>query len=200
MKSGQAIGILGGSFDPIHNGHLIMAEHAMDQLSLDVVIFAPAGSPPHKPGEMEASADDRLEMVRAAVSSRTGFVCSTIDLSPDEPSYTWKLLERAQNEFHGATLTFILGGDSLKDFGGWARPERILELARIAVVARPGAQLTSGDTSAVAGLSERIDWVETPMCDVSSTDLRTRIAAGQSIRFLVPDPVRDYIASRSLYR
>ena len=200
MNAGQSVGILGGSFDPVHYGHLIMAEHAMDQLDLDSIIFAPAGAPPHKPGEVEASAEDRFAMVRAAVSSRPGFVCSTMDMEPGEPSYTWKLLERAHWEYNGANLTFIMGGDSLKDFGGWARPDRILELARIAVVARPGAEVTSTDISAVAGLDDRIDWVETPMCDISSTDLRTRIAAGRSIRYLVPDTVHDYIASRSLYR
>ena len=200
MNAGKSVGILGGSFDPVHCGHLIMAEHAMDQLGLDSVIFAPAGSPPHKPGEMEASAEDRFAMVRSAVGSRPGFECSTIDMNADEPSYTWKLLQRARQSFHGTKLTFIMGGDSLKDFGRWARPDRILELARIAVVARPGAEISTEDVASVAGLGERIDWVETPMCDVSSTDLRARVAAGQSIRYLVPDAVLYYIASRSLYR
>jgi len=191
------VGILGGSFDPIHFGHLIMAENACDQLGLDAVVFAPAGSPPHKPDQQLAPGLDRLAMIRAAIEERDEFTISTIDMDRDGPSYTWKLLERYTGDHPEAVVHFVMGGDSLQDFATWSRPERVLELARIAVIERPGFVSNVPD---VPGLKERIDVIETPLCDVSSTDIRQRVATGKSIRYLVPEAVREYIAARGLYR
>lgn len=174
-----------------------MAENAREHLSLDTVLFAPAGSPPHKPDQELACALDRLAMIRLAIADRPCFESSTIDLDRDGPSFTWMLLERVVDSCPGAEVTFIMGGDSLQDFATWARPERILELARLAVIQRPGFDARFPN---VSGLLDRLDLIESPMCDVSSTGIRERVGNGESIRYLVPEPVRDYIDGRGLYR
>ena len=185
--------IFGGSFNPIHIGHLIMAENALTDLKLDEVIFSPAGDPPHKSATGLAPAADRFAMVAAAITGRAGFSASRIDLEGHGPSYTWRLLERFAEEDPGNRLWFLMGGDSLQDFPSWQRPDRILELARLAVVERPGYEMTFGSTSLLPDLSCRADRIEAPLCDVSSTDIRERIQMERSIRFLVPESVRDYI-------
>ncbi len=194
--NGQArIGLLGGSFNPIHLGHLIMAEHAREQLQLDQVLLAPAGSPPHKAGQRLAPTADRLAMVRLAIKGNDALACTELDVGESEPSFTWRLLERLQGERPGCDLWFLMGGDSLADFPGWARPERILELARLAVIARPGFNADPGDL-----VANRIDVVATPHCAISSSDIRDRIRDQSSIRYLVPDEVRRHIERRGLYR
>ncbi len=200
MTAKPRIGLLGGSFDPIHIGHLIMAENACEQLGLDLVIFAPAGNPPHKPNGPLASIDDRIVMIELAIDGHSGFVCSRIDSEESEPSFTWRLLERIHAEHRGADVFFIMGGDSLREFGSWARPERILELATIAVVDRPGHEVDESALDAGPGLAEAIVMIETPSCAISSTGIRERVRDGQSIRYLGPDQVRQYIGRRSLYQ
>ncbi len=196
----QRIGILGGTFDPIHFGHLLMAENAMEQLGLDLVLFAPAGDPPHKPGNGIVDGETRLSLVELAISDRPGFEASHIDLDADGPSYTWNLLERCHRRWPLAALHFVLGGDSLVDFPTWARPERILELARLAVVPRPGVDSANHRVTGIAGLAERVDVIDAPLSPLSSTDIRERVAAGRSIRYLVPEPVRAAIHELGLYR
>ncbi len=176
-----------------------MAENAQEQLDLEEVIFAPAGDPPHKSPDSIVDAADRLRMVELAIDGQPGFSTSRIDMEHPGPSYTWKLLERLQDRT-AADLWFIVGSDSLADFATWARPDRILELARIAVIERPGYPLAEPTDPTVPGLNERLDRVETPMCSVSASELRHRIETGRSIRYLVPDAVRDYICQRGLYR
>lgn len=199
MTSGRRVAILGGSFNPIHVGHLIMAENTLVDLGLDTVIFAPVGDPPHKDSDGLAPADDRLAMVNLAIADRPGFESSTIDLDAVGPSYTWSLLERFLEREPSAQVWFLMGGDSILDFGGWARPERILELARLAAVERPGFNLDLRGTSQLPELPYRVDVIEAPLCDVSSTDIRERLEANRSIRYLVPDNVRDYITEHGLY-
>jgi len=200
VSGNRRVGVLGGSFDPIHVGHLLMAENAFEQLGLDTVVFAPAGNPPHKPGQQFATVDDRIVMIRLAISDRPGFVCSRIDADRAGPSFSWMLLERIQDEHPGAEITFILGGDSLRDFSTWARPQRILELATIAVAARPSYDVDTTGITAVPGLKEATTIIETPMCEISSTAIRERVRRDRSIRYQVPDPVRDYSERQSLYR
>ncbi len=199
MTDGRRIAIFGGSFNPIHIGHLIMAENALTDLALDAVIFAPAGDPPHKSREGLAPAADRLAMVELAIADRPGFESSTIDLDQETPSYTWHLLERVSAQEPSAQVWFLMGGDSVRDFGTWSRPERILELARLAVVERPGFAMDLGSTTQLPELPYRADVIEAPLCDVSSTDIRRRLAAGRSVRYLVPDAVRRHIDLRDLY-
>lgn len=198
--SGTRIGLIGGTFDPIHIGHLIMAENALEQLGLDRVIFAPAGTPPHKAGREISPEIDRLEMVRLAIAGRDGFVDSRIDLDEQGPSYTWELLERLRAKEPGAAITFIMGGDSLREFSTWSRPGHILELARIAVIERPGLDGSIDSLDLMPGLRENTDIVATPSCSISSTEIRWRVARGMTIRYLVPEPVRVLIEERGLYR
>ena len=200
MTLHRRIAVLGGSFNPIHAGHLIMAENALVDLALDAVVFAPAGDPPHKDGNGLASADDRLAMVRLATENRPGFDVSTMDLDVDEPSYTWRLLERMVASEPTTDFWFLMGGDSVHDFPTWRRPERILELARLAVVERPGYLLDLGGSRQVPELPYRTDVIEAPLCDISATDIRQRIASRRSVRYLVPDPVREYIEQHGLFR
>lgn len=195
MNGRPRIGLLGGSFNPIHQGHLIMAEQAREQLRLDQVLLAPAGNPPHKAGQRLAPIADRLAMVRLAITGNDALACSELDLGESEPSFTWKLLERLREQRPGADQWFLMGGDSLVDFPGWARPDRILELARIAVVDRPGFEAERN-----AFYSDQVDYVETPLCAISSSDIRDRVMAQSSIRYLVPDTVRSHIIQHGLYR
>ena len=199
MTSGRRIAIFGGSFNPIHIGHLIMAENALTDLALDAVIFAPAGDPPHKPQNGLAPAADRLAMVELAIAGRPGFESSTIDLDQAKPSYTWDLLERLSELEPSAQIWFLMGGDSVRDFGTWSRPERILELARLAVVERPGFGLDLGGTAQLPELPYRADVIEAPLCDVSSTDIRERLRSDRSIRYLVADAVRHYIDQHAVF-
>jgi len=196
----RRIGLLGGSFDPIHIGHLIMAESAREQNKLELVIFAPAGNPPHKSSRRLVPIKDRIAMIELAIASHANFLCSRIDAEPSEPSYTWRLLESVHEEFPDSDISFIMGGDSLREFGSWARPERILELASMAVIDRPGSEVDQSVRDAVPGLAEATTPVDAPMCSISSTEIRERVEERRSIRFLVPEPVREYIERRGLYR
>jgi nicotinate-nucleotide adenylyltransferase len=200
MSGRRRIGVLGGTFNPIHVGHLIMAENALDQLGLDEVLFTPAGDPPHKPAAGIIDARQRAHLVRLAIAGRPGFECSTIDLEHQGPSYTWQLLERLLVSMPGANLHFIVGGDSLRDFGSWARPDRILELARIAAVERPGFPLDDAILEAVPRLRAQLDLVEAPLMSISATEIRERVRRGRSIRYLVPEPVRIAIGEHGLFR
>lgn len=196
----ERIGILGGTFNPIHFGHLLMAENALEHLGLDLVVFAPAGDPPHKPGNGIADSETRLSLVDLAIADRPGFESSRIDLDVSGPSYTWDLLERCRLHWPGADFHFIMGGDSLVDFPTWARPERILELARLAVVPRPGIDQATRPDAGIAGLDDRVDVIDAPLSPISSSDIRDRVAAGRSIRYLLPEPVRAAIINLGLYR
>lgn len=143
------------------------------------------------------SVTDRLEMVRLAIAGNDALVASDLDATHSKPSFTWSLLERLRDADPAADLWFIMGGDSLADFHSWARPDRILELARLAVVERSGftVSVVDGDR-----LLERVDHVEAPLCAISSTDIRDRIRAQTSVRYLIPEAVRAYIERERLYR
>jgi len=200
MRQQPRLGLFGGSFNPIHLGHLIMAEHARAQLDLDQVLFIPAGNPPHKGDHYLASTPDRRAMVRLAIAGNERFVASDLDIDHDEPSYTWRLLERVHGNYPDAELWFIMGGDSLADFHTWVRPDRILELTRLAVIDRPGVASNARALATVAGLPDRVDHIEAPLCAISSTEIRRRIGCDETIRYLIPDAVRTYIDRHGLYR
>lgn len=199
MSNPKRVGLFGGTFNPIHIGHLIIAETALESLELDKVIFAPAGSPPHKNGLDIASAGERFQLVELAIATNPRFEASRIDLQQSGPSFTWQLLERLHELHPGTDVTFLMGADSLVNFETWKRPERILELARIGIADRPGNPIADEDWDEVPGLRSRVDIIPSPMCDISSTDIRERIAAGKSIRYLVPDAVRYRIQQARLY-
>lgn len=189
------IGVLGGTFDPPHVGHFLAAVDAFDALSLDKLIFVPASAQPLKTGTPAlASAEDRLEMVRRAVGDDTRFEVSDAEIARGGLSYTVDTLEALERERPGAELVLILGMDALSSFDQWKSPERILELASLAVLARSGHRGLSGDAG------RGVTAVGTRRIDVSSSEIRQRIADGKSIRGFVAESVEAYISAENLYR
>jgi nicotinate-nucleotide adenylyltransferase len=182
------IGILGGSFDPIHHGHLILARAAREELGLDRVVFIPAHASPHKTGDFSTTGEERLAMVRLAVAGEEGFELSDIELLRPPPSYTVDTLRELRNAHPNDELVLLIGADNVAKFDTWREPDEIRRLAKIAVLDRANHGIPPG-------------WpVVRRLVDISSTDIRARVAAGRSIRYLTPDSVCDYIASHGLYR
>jgi nicotinate-nucleotide adenylyltransferase len=194
------IGIFGGTFDPPHVGHLVIADQALTQLKLDEVWFMPAGQPPHKVNNHVSAAVHRVEMTRLAIQDHAGFKLSTFDVDRPGPHYSaiaMELLEQAhpQHDWH-----FIMGADSLEDLPRWYEPRRLIAQATLAVAGRPGASTDLHELEQVIpGLSKRVRWVNAPLVDLSSTQLRQMANAGASLRYLVPDAVREYIHQHRLY-
>jgi nicotinate-nucleotide adenylyltransferase len=194
---GTRLGLFGGTFDPPHIGHLVLAEWAWECLELDRLWFIPTGRPPHKPRRRITPASHRLAMTRLAVRGRAGFRVSTFETRRGAPSYTVETL-RAIAARHQGPCFLLIGGDSLDDFRRWREPERILELATLAVAGRPGAGHAA--VRAWARRTGRVTWIGDPGLDVSSSALRERVHRGGSVRYLVPDAVRRYIERHRLYR
>ncbi|NLX36435.1 MAG: nicotinate (nicotinamide) nucleotide adenylyltransferase [Chloroflexi bacterium] len=185
------LGVFGGTFDPIHIGHLIIAQEACERLSLDRVLFVPARVSPLKGDGTLFTAEQRTEMVRAAIAADPRFVVSTIDLERPAPSYTVDTLRLLQEEWGPDTqLYFILGVDSLLTFGYWYRPDEIIRLARLAVISRPGYEPDLiGLDQVLPGLAAATDLVESVHIGISSTELRRRLQEGASVRYFVNEPV-----------
>lgn len=195
----KRLGLLGGTFDPVHIGHLVMASYAIDALKLDAVWFMPAQTPPHKDHDI-AHATHRSEMCRLAVDLDNRFAFSDLDLQGTEPSYTSELLERVHRKVPNTELVFLIGTDSLATFPTWHRPERILALASLGVAERPGSILAESVLDALPGLRERVHEYDSPLIELSSTEIRNRRRVGKSITYLVPEAVEDYIVEHGLYR
>ena len=195
------VGLLGGTFDPIHLGHLTIAEATFDQLGLDHVEFIPASDPPHKPEHSVSSANHRLRMVEIAIAGIEHFTVNPIELGRTGPSYTVDTLAELRATRPEDDFSFIVGGDSLRDLPDWREPRRIVGLARLAVIARPTAtfDLISLET-VIPGLQQRLSFIEAPLIDISSRTLREQIRVGRSVRFLTPDAVLDYAKAHHLYR
>lgn len=197
--SAPRTGVLGGTFDPLHLGHLLIAEQARDQLNLDSVLFVPAGRPPHKAPDHITDALIRRDLVDAGIADNPAYSLSTSDLDHDGPSLTFRLLERLTVERPRDRLFFIMGEDSLVDFGSWVKPERIIELATLAVARRPLSPASSTGLPAIPGIGRRLEWIHAPVCEISSRDIRRRVGAGRSIRYMVPPAVQAYIETHGLY-
>jgi nicotinate-nucleotide adenylyltransferase len=202
------VGILGGTFDPVHYGHLVIAEQVREALSLDRILFVPAARPPHKLDEPITPAADRVAMVELAIAGNSSFAVSRIELDRDGPSYTVDTLaELADEAARGGVardLYFILSAEALVGLGSWHQPGRLLELARLAVVPRPGVPLPDADWLAAnlpggAASSERVACIDTVPLAHSSSDVRARARVGRSIRYLVPPAVAAYIRDHRLY-
>ena len=199
------IGILGGSFNPVHVGHLTVAEGAREALGLEKVLFVPANVPPHKDAVELAPPADRLKMVRIAVEDNPHFEASDIELQRPAPSYTMDTVKILHERLEdGAEITFIIGADSVAELPAWHRIGELARICTIVPVARPGVSLEDvpalaksiGEGEALA-LSSRL--IHIPLVDVSSTEIRERVRAGRSIRYLVPEGVRAHILARRLY-
>jgi nicotinate-nucleotide adenylyltransferase len=195
-----SVGILGGTFDPIHHGHLAIAEEAREALGLERVLFVPAASPPHKPGRPVSAPGDRLAMVRLAVAGNAAFEASDIEVRRGGTSYTVDTLEALRA--HGLVQPWlILSSEALALLPTWREPHRVLELARLAVVPRGGSDPLGPDwvEAEFPGAAHRVRFLSGPLLPISGSVVRRRARAGRSIRYLVPDAVAAHIAAHRLY-
>jgi nicotinate-nucleotide adenylyltransferase len=192
----QRIGIFGGTFDPPHVGHLIIAESARVQLKLDRVLFVPAYLPPHKRRRASAAPFDRLKMVRLAVRGNAGFVASGMELKRKGISYTIDTVEEVRRRNRGAELFLILGSDNLAEFHTWKSHRELLARTRLIVYSRGKDRMQRPSQLRKA----RIHFLRGMLLDISSSVIRQLVKTKSSIRYLVPDEVERYILSRKLYR
>ncbi len=195
------VGIFGGTFDPVHQGHMIIAEQVMVELALDHVVFVPGGIPPHKEASsVRATAEDRYAMVEAAVEKNERFSADRVEVDAGRPMYSVEtvgiLKERAPDD----EWFFVTGADEASNLLSWKEPDRLLEEVVMVAATRPGYDLSRLD-HLEAGLRnfDRIFPVECTRVDISATGIRRRMLQGKSIRYLVPDPVREIITERRLY-
>ncbi|MBX7257858.1 MAG: nicotinate-nucleotide adenylyltransferase [Candidatus Hydrogenedentes bacterium] len=194
MGKHERIGVFGGTFDPIHAKHLEIARAALQQAQLDRVLFVVAARPPHKRMAITADPEDRFAMVAAAVEGEPAFEASRVELDREGPSYTADTLAELHRLHPGAQFWMIIGLDSLVDLPKWRSPESILSQARPLVVPRPGKFTVPKQ------LEGKFDWLDLPETDISSTEARRRIQAGEALDDLLPDSVRRVIEQRGIYR
>jgi nicotinate-nucleotide adenylyltransferase len=199
MESEMRLGIFGGAFDPIHNGHLLLAEQCREQCQLDEVWFVPTNIPPHKKAGSLSPDTDRVEMLKLATAGRPEFVVSEIELNREDVSWTVDTLRLLHDERPDDELFFLIGADSLRDFPTWKEPEAIAELASVVAVNRGETSLEELTAGLKPELSASVRLVTMPGISISSTDLRSRVSAGKSIRYLVPRAVEEFILARKLY-
>lgn len=192
MAADRPVGLFGGSFDPVHLGHLIAARVAFERLGLAEVRFVPAASQPHKVSGHLASAGDRLAMLRLALAGEPGFVVETAELDRPGPSYTVDTLRTLRAREPGRAFILLLGADAARGLPEWHEAAVIPALARVAVLTRPGSDPPPGVAPA--------DLVPVPAVDISATEIRRRAADGRPLRFWVPDAVAEYVATHGLYR
>ena len=194
------LGLLGGTFNPPHIGHLVCAQQALAQLELDRVLLVPVYEPPHKGMEYDPGVEHRVAMCERAVEGDDRLAVSRVEAEVPGPSFTVDTLRRLHDRCRGDQLTFVVGGDMAFSLPTWREPEAILELAELGVAEREGVR--RGDiTERLSGLAtDRVRFFDMPRLDVSSSLIRRYVAAGRPIRYLVPDPVVHYIATAGLYR
>lgn len=207
QKKGDWVGILGGTFDPVHLGHLLLAEEARDRLELQKVVWIPAATAPHVELKEATPPSHRLEMVRLATAGNAGFEVDDRELRRGGHSYSVDTLRELHAESPSTQWVFLMGADSLAAFHQWREPQRLCELARVVVVARGGgeppdlehlARFLPNQVSAAQLWAEH--YLAVPQLEISSTDLRRRVAEGRTIRYSVPGAVEAYIAANGLYR
>ena len=210
------LGVLGGTFDPIHNGHIAAADAAQRALALERITLVPSRIPPHRRDPVGASAEDRYAMAALVASERPGWTVSRMELDREGRSYTYDTLAELRQQFPGTQIFFILGADAFAEIATWSRYPAVLDLANFVVVSRPGITLdslrervpTAFEHRALCPPSRlrdlgseetRVIPVESPTPDVSSTEIRRRVRAGASLADLVPDSVAHYIHAHRLY-
>lgn len=201
----RRIGLIGGTFDPVHYGHLVVAEEVYYALGLDEIVFIPAGEPPHKRGQIVTPAAERLAMLELAIAPNTHFSISRVDLERPGPSYTVDTLRLLREQWGDTVeLYFVIGWDSLEDLASWYEPQGILQrLDYLVAVHRPGHQEMPGYREQLEvrlpGIKQRLLTVAVPQLDISSSELRLRVAEGRPIRYQTPDSVVEYIREHNLY-
>lgn len=195
MKRKARIGLLGGTFNPIHHGHLLIARDAMEQLRLDCVKFIPSATPPHKPLAGDVSALHRLRMVRLAIRGEKRFEVDDMEVRRGGMSYTVETVAELKRRDSSAEFYFIIGADSLQELHRWYKIEQLARLCTFAVAARPGCEM-----AAAVGLKLRCRVVRAHECEIASREIRMRIARDESIQWLVPEAVLRYIDRQKLYQ
>jgi nicotinate-nucleotide adenylyltransferase len=196
------IGVLGGTFDPIHLAHLFAAEEVRVRLDLERVVFAPAGVPPHKIDVDVTSTEHRLKMVQLAIADNSYFTLSRVDVDRFGPSYTVDTIELLHDELgEDAELYFIMGSDSLAELLTWHKPERLIRLCHIVALPRPGYRVDLKELDRLLpGAIARVQLLDMPLLQISGTDLQHRIRTGLPIKYLVPPAVEAYIRQHGLYQ
>jgi nicotinate-nucleotide adenylyltransferase len=192
----EKIGILGGTFDPVHFGHLLLAQDAMEALGLDRVIFVPASMPPHKMEKETTSAPDRYEMVRLALEDNSLFSLSDVEFKRSGPSFSVDTITRIKEEIGDGDLYFLIGADNLDEIWTWKDPKRLFQICRVVVIGRAGLEVESKQIN----LPGPVMYLDLLRINLSSSEIRSRIKKDQSIRYLVPQNVERYIYEKQLYR
>jgi nicotinate-nucleotide adenylyltransferase len=193
--------VLGSAFNPPHLGHLALAQEAAWQLGLEEVILVPTGHPPHKRIADDPGSEARMEMTRLAAADDDRFSVSALEVEREGPSYTYETLEALAEERGDRGLVFVMGADAAVGLESWRNPERVVELASLAVARRAGvSDADVGEAMRSLGCEERATMLEMPQFGVSSSAVRERAKQGGPLRYLVPDPVADLIAERGIYR
>ena len=200
----KKVGIMGGTFDPIHIGHLILGERAYEQFNLEKVLFMPSGNPPHKRNRQGRATDaQRIEMVKRAIQDNPHFELSLAEMSEEGYTYTYQTLERLRMEHPDTEYYFIIGEDSLLSFETWREPQRICDACTLVTAIRDNRSVERMDTE-MKRLSERFQGrffrLDTPYLDISSHAIRVQVFRGESIRYYVPDAVRQYVLEQNIYR
>jgi nicotinate-nucleotide adenylyltransferase len=199
----KAVGILGGTFDPIHYGHLLAAEYARHEFALEKILLIPAARPPHKNLESVLDVDHRFKMAEIAVQDNPAMEISLLEKKRNGLSYTVDTVKHLLNAYFGASLFFILGADSLLFMNSWKNIEELATLCTFVVVTRPGYKINPQDRE-MAGLPDILwknaRYLEIPGLDISSSDIRRRVAQGKPIKYLLPPEVERYICEMGLYR
>ncbi len=197
----RKVGIFGGTFDPVHQGHMVIAEQVADTLGLDIVIFVPGGVPPHKPPtSVKAPAEDRFNMVEAAVADNKGFCVDRVEIDAGRPMYSVETVPLVKERYEGDEWYFITGADEVSNLLSWKEPDQLLAQTAMVAATRPGYDISNLDHLADALENfEKIVPVECTRVDVSATRIRRMLMEGKSVRYLVPDGVFEIIHDRGLY-
>ena len=198
----ETLGIFGGTFDPPHLGHLILAAEALNQLQLTRVLWVLTPEPPHKPERAITPLPHRLEMLKRAISSAPGFELSTIEIDRPGPHYSIDTLDLLQSKSPTARLALLIGGDSLRDLPAWSHPDELITAVyAFGVMRRPGDEIDlEALERSLPGLSAKVRFVDAPQLEISSSTIRQRIASGGHFRYYLPTSVYDYIQQNNLYR
>ncbi|MGD9568513.1 MAG: nicotinate-nucleotide adenylyltransferase [Sedimentibacter sp.] len=198
----KRVGIMGGTFDPIHLGHLVVANEVLNIYNLDKIIFVPAGNPPHKIG-MITSSWDRYFMTSVATMSNNKFAVSDLEIKNDSKSYTLNTLKELHAIFPDTEFYFITGTDAIIELPNWHEPKELLKLCKFIAVSRPGISKENAEfkiDEIRKDLNARIELLQVPMLQISSTDIRDRLKRGVSAKYLLPESVEQYIIKNNLYR
>lgn len=196
------VGVFGGTFDPPHIGHLILAAEGYVQLGLDRLLWVLTPDPPHKQGWPISPLERRLELLQASLAGNPAFELSRVDIDRPPPHYALDTLRLLAGEYPGADLVYLIGGDSLRDLPAWRRPQELLETVReLGVMRRPGARVDlSALEQQLPGVTAKVHFYEAPLLEISSSEIRRKVAAGGHYRYYLPPAVYEIIQKQGMYR